>query len=83
MSLLELPFRLPLLPLTALMRLAELIEEEAERELQAAVRRQLEDAEYARASGQASDEEIARMEEQAIGRLIEFRQSGTGADPSG
>ncbi len=79
MSLLELPFRLPLLPLTALVRLAELIEEEAERELQAAVRRQLEDAEYARASGQASDEEIARMEEQAIGRLIEFRQRGDGS----
>ena len=79
MSLLTLPFRIPLLPLTALVRLAELLEAEAERELQAAVRRQLEDAEYARASGLGSDDEIARLEEQAIQRLIELRRRRDGS----
>jgi hypothetical protein len=79
MNPLALPFRLPLLPLTALVKLAEVIEEEAERELQAAIMRQLEDAEYARASGQASDEEVARLEEQAIRQLIESRQRREGS----
>lgn len=79
MGLLTLPFGIPLLPLTGIIRLAELIEAEAERELQATIRRQLEDAEYARASGQASDEEIARMEEQAVRWLIESRQRGEGS----
>lgn len=76
MNLVTLPFRLPLLPITALVRIAEVIEEEAERELQAAMRRQLEEAEFARASGQAPDEEIARLEEQAVRQLIEARRAG-------
>jgi hypothetical protein len=79
MNPLTLPFRLPLLPLTGLIKLAEVIEAEAERELQAAIRRQLEDAEYARASGQASDEEIARLEEQAVRQLIQSRQRREGS----
>jgi outer membrane protein TolC len=84
MGLLSFPLRLPLLPVTALVRLAEVIQEQAEVEMQSAIRRQLEDAEYARASGRATDEEIARLEEEAVQRLIEFRrQSGSRvvADP--
>ncbi len=76
MNLLTLPLRLPVLPVTALVRLAQVIEDEAERELQAAMRRQLEEADYARASGLASDEEIARLEEQAVLLLIERRRPG-------
>lgn len=79
MNPLALPFRLPLLPLTALVKLAEVIEEQAERELQAAIRRQLEDAEYARASGNTSDEEIVRLEEQAIQQLMESRRRHEGS----
>ena len=65
--------------MTALVRLAEVLQEEAERELQAAMMQQLEDAEYARASGQASDEEIARLEEQAVRQLIESRRRREGS----
>jgi hypothetical protein len=79
MNPLVLPFRLPLLPLTALIKLAEVLEEEAEREWQAAIRRQLEDAEYARVSGRASDAEAARLEEQAIRQLIESRRRREGS----
>jgi gas vesicle protein GvpG len=79
MNPLALPFRLPLLPVTALIKLAEVLEEEAEREWQAAIMRQLEDAEYARATGRASDEETARMEEQAIRQLIESRRRREGS----
>lgn len=79
MNPLSLPFRLPLLPVTALVKLAELLEEEAEREWQAAIRRQLEDAEYARACGQASEEEISRLEEQALRQLLEARQRREGS----
>jgi hypothetical protein len=75
MGLLTLPFRAILFPVTGLVALAQVIEEEAQRELDAAIRRQMEEAEYARASGQASDEDIARREEQAVRRLIESRSS--------
>lgn len=72
MGLLTLPFRLPLLPVQGVVRLAQLIQEQAERELTdpAAVARQLEDAEQARAAGQLSDEELAEAEEAAISRIL-------------
>ncbi len=59
MGLLTLPFRLPLLPLRAVVRLAEVIEEEAERTLYtpATIRRELEQIEQSRAAGEISDEE--------------------------
>lgn len=84
MGLLSIPLRLPFLPIAGLVKLAEVIEEQAEMEMQSAIRRQLEEAEFARASGQASDEEIARLEEEAVRRLIESRRTGdprTAADP--
>ena len=80
MGLLSLPLRLPLLPVTGLVRLAEVLAEQADAELQDAIRRQLEAAEFARASGEASDEEIAQLEQQAVQRLIGLRRSaGRGA----
>jgi hypothetical protein len=75
MSLLTFPFRVPLLPITGLIKLAELIDDEAQRQLDAEIRRQLEDAEEARLTGQATEEEIALLEEQAVRRLTGWRQN--------
>ena len=68
---LTLLFRLPLLPITGLIRLAEIIDEEAQRELQSplALRRALEDIEEAQESGQASEHEVAEAEREAVSRL--------------
>ncbi len=76
MGLLTFPFRLPFAPVTGLVWLAQVLEEQAEQELQAAIRRQLEEAEFARASGEVPDQEIARLEEQAVRRLIESGRPG-------
>lgn len=72
MGLLTLPFRLPLMPLRALIRLGEIIQDQAERELHdpVSVRRQLEGVEEARAHGQASDQDVAHVQEEAVGRLV-------------
>lgn len=72
MNPLTLPFKLPLLPLQAVIRLAELIGEQAERELHdpARVRRELEDAQRRAAAGEISDEELAQIENAALGSLI-------------
>jgi hypothetical protein len=68
---LTLLFRLPLLPITGLIRLAEIIDEEAQRELQSplALRRALEEIEEAQESGQASEDEVAEAERDAVSRL--------------
>ncbi len=75
MNLLTLPFRLPLMPLRGFIRLGEVIHDQAEQELHdpAAVRRQLEEAQQAWASGELSDEEVAWVERQAVGRLRSSR----------
>jgi hypothetical protein len=72
MDLLTLPFRLPFLPIRAVARLAEVIRDQAERELHdpAAVRRQLEEAQEARVSGEISDQELAQVQDEATGRLL-------------
>lgn len=72
MDLLTLLFRLPFLPVKGLVRLGELIQQQAEQELHdpAMVRRQLEEAEEARVSGEVSDPDLARVESEAVGRLI-------------
>lgn len=64
-------FRLPLLPITALIRLAEIIDDEAQQELQSpiAVRHALEEIEEAQESGMASADEVAEMESDAVSRL--------------
>jgi len=72
MDLLTLLFRLPLMPLRGFVQLAEILHDQAERELRdpASVRRQLEEAQQARVSGEISDRDVAHIEGQAIGRLL-------------
>ena len=81
MSLLTFPFKLPLLPVHAVMWLAEIIEDEAERTLAdpATIRRELEQIEQARASGEVSDEEAAELEKEALTRFTRLRRGGTAA----
>jgi hypothetical protein len=80
MNLLTLILRLPFLPVQAVVELGEVIRDQAEQELHdpAAVRRQMEEAERARASGALSGEEVARIEEEALGRLIPAASRGGG-----
>jgi hypothetical protein len=65
-------FRLPLMPLRGVVQLGGVLHDHAERELRdpASVRRQLEQAEQARASGEISDEDLARVQTQAVDRLM-------------
>lgn len=77
MELLTLLFRLPFLPVRGFVRLAEIIRDEADRQLHdpAAVRRQLEEAAEARAAGRLSEEEEAQVEAAAVGRLTGGQRS--------
>ncbi|MEV4163129.1 gas vesicle protein GvpG [Nonomuraea dietziae] len=71
---------LPLAPLKGLIRLAELIQDEAERQLRdpAVVRRELEEIETARATGVMSEEEA----EEAMNLILQ-RMTGQPAGPMG
>jgi hypothetical protein len=68
---LTLVFRLPFLPVQGVIRLAELIQDEAERQLHdpAAVRKELEEAERLHAAGEISDDELAERQQEALSRL--------------
>ena len=72
MGLLTLPLRLPLMPLRGVIRLGELIGEEAERQLNdpARIRRELEEAQRLWAAGEITDEELARIEEEATSQVV-------------
>lgn len=72
MSLLTLLFRLPLLPVQGVVKVGEIVRDQAEHEHHdpAAVRRQLEEAEAAQTSGEASDEDVAEAQEEAVARLV-------------
>lgn len=65
-------FRLPLLPLRGVVQLGEVLHGHAEQQLHdpASVRRQLEQAEQAHAAGQISEEDLARVQAQAVDRLL-------------
>jgi hypothetical protein len=65
-------FRLPLLAVQGVIRVAELVQDQAEHELYdpLAVRRHLEDAAAARDAGVLSDEEVRQVEEETVGRLV-------------
>jgi hypothetical protein len=82
MGLLKLIVGWPLLPLRGLVGLAEILRDEAERKLYdpAAVRRQLEEAAEAAQAGLISEEELSRVQNEAIGRLIGQR---AGEPPAG
>lgn len=77
MNPLTLLFRLPLLPLQAVLRLGELLQQEAEQQVRdpATIRRELEQIQQARQSGQMSEEEAARAEEEAVTRFTQQLQS--------
>jgi Gas vesicle protein G len=66
------PLRLPFLPVQGVIKLGELIGEQAERELYdpARVRRELEDAQRQRDSGEISDQELAQIEDQLASTLV-------------
>lgn len=68
MSLLTLPFRLPLLPLHAVVKLATIIGDEAQRQLAdpARLRRQLEAIEQARQAGEITDADAAEMQREVV-----------------
>lgn len=72
MNPLTLLFRLPVMPLRGVLQLAEILHDQAERELRdpASVRRQLEQAEQAQVAGEISDEEFAHIQGEAVGRLL-------------
>lgn len=78
MNPLTLLFRLPLMPLQGLIRFAEVIRDEAERELHdpARVRRELEAADRDRAAGKISDQDVSRIQEQATSSLIAGTPAG-------
>ena len=65
-------FRLPLMTLRGVVQLGEVLHDHAEQQLHdpAAVRRQLEQAEQAHAAGQISEEDLARIQAQAVDRLL-------------
>jgi hypothetical protein len=66
---------LPLAPVRGVVWVAEVLHDEAERQLYhpAAVRRQLTQVQEARASGQLSGEEAAELENELLGRLMPVR----------
>jgi Gas vesicle protein G len=78
MNPLTLLFRLPLLPLQGVLRLGELIQMEAERQLAdpATVRRELEQIQQRLESGQMSEREAARAEQEAVTRFTEGLETG-------
>ena len=63
MGLLTRPFRLPFLPIQAIVRLAETIQDEAERTYYdpATIRRELAEKDRARAAGDLSEEHAAQL----------------------
>ena len=72
MGLLTMPFQLPLRPLQAVIKLGEVIKEQAEREMYdpARVRRELEEAQASRDRGEISDDELAQTEDRLTGTLV-------------
>jgi gas vesicle protein GvpG len=71
-------FRLPLMTLRGVVQLGEVLHDHAEQQLRdpASVRRQLEQAEQAHAAGEISEEELARVQTQAIDRLLPAPATG-------
>ncbi|MHB1594095.1 MAG: gas vesicle protein GvpG [Streptosporangiaceae bacterium] len=72
MDLFTLLFRLPLMPLRGLLRVAEVIRDQAESELYSpgAARRELEQAAGAREAGEMSEEQVAAVEREVTERMV-------------
>lgn len=81
MGLLTFLFRLPLLPVRSFVQLATVIKDEAEREMAdpATIRRELEHAERARASGEISDQRAAEFQRAALAEFARARRSAAAA----
>jgi pantothenate kinase-related protein Tda10 len=81
MNLLTFLFRLPLMPVRSFVKLASVIHEEAERERAnpITIRRELEHAERARASGEMSDEQAAEFQDAAFAEFAQARRSAAAA----
>ncbi|HET9080264.1 MAG TPA: gas vesicle protein GvpG [Trebonia sp.] len=77
MELLTLLLKLPFLPVQGVIKLGELIQEEAERQLYdpARIRRELEEAQRRRDAGEISDDELAQIQDELTSTLV------TGAAP--
>ena len=75
--------RLPILPVQGVIRLAELIQDEAERQLHdpTRIRHELEEAERRHATGEISDDERASLEHEATARLGVTVIPGATVDP--
>ena len=72
MGLLTLPFRLPFLPVQGVIKLGELLQEEADRQLHdpARIRRELDEAQRRHDAGEISDEELTQIEDELTSTLI-------------
>jgi uncharacterized membrane protein len=72
MELLTLLFRLPFLPVQGVIRLGELLQDEAERQLRdpARIRRELEDAQRRYEAGEISEEEFIQIQDELARTLI-------------
>lgn len=75
---LTLPLRIPFLPVQGVIRLAEIIQEQAGQELcdPATIRRELEEAQRQREAGNISEDEMARIEQEVTSRLVRPQQPG-------
>jgi pantothenate kinase-related protein Tda10 len=83
MNLITFLFRLPLFPVRSFVKLASVIKDEAEREMAdpVTIRRELEHADRARASGEMSDEQTAEFQDAAFAEFTKARRS-TAAAPT-
>ena len=72
MELLTLLFKLPFLPVQGVIRLGELLQDEAERELHdpARIRRELEDAQRRYEAGEISEEQFIQIQDELAGTLV-------------
>ena len=81
MNLITFLFRLPLFPVRSFVKLASVIKDEAEREMAdpVTIRRELEHADRARASGEMSDEQAAEFQDAAFAEFTKARRSTAAA----
>jgi uncharacterized membrane protein len=72
MELLTLLFRLPFLPVQGVIKLGELLQDEAERQLRdpARIRRELEEAQRRYEAGEISEEEFIQIQDELASTLI-------------
>ena len=72
MGLLTLPFRLPFLPVQAVIKLGEVLQEQAEQQLHdpARIRRELDEAQRRYEAGEISEEEFIQIQDELASILV-------------